>query len=93
MIAEYLILKSHVEMHLYMDGKNGFLVGGPEAIAKTAPAAKPGEKAHVMIQTAGSMIYDLTKEKEQAQFDAPPTPPGAGPAQVEPVRVTRTRVH
>src|SRR5262245_7390422 len=84
--VEYLLLKSNVEMHLYMDGKNGFLVGGPEAAAKAAPAAPAGEKAHIMVQTAGSMLYDLSKEKEQAQFDAPAAPPGA---HVEPVRVTR----
>ncbi|GEM_PF-288806 len=87
--VEYLILKSHVEMHLYMDGKSGFLVGGQEATAKAAPAAASDEKAHVMIQTAGSMFYDFTKEKEQAQFDAPPSLPGASSTQVEPVRVTR----
>lgn len=84
---EYLLLKSNVEMHLYMDGTSGFLVGGPEAAAKAAPTAAPGEKAHIMVQTAGSMLYDLTKE--QAQFDAPASPPGAAAAHVEPVRVTR----
>jgi len=87
--VEYLLLKSNVEMHLYMDGKTGFLVGGPEAAAKAAPSPKagePGEKAHIMVQTAGSMFYDLTKEKEQAQFDAPP---GAAGGPGEPVRVTR----
>lgn len=87
--VEYLILKSHVEMHLYMDSKNGFLGGGQEA-PRPAPAsatAAAAEKAHIIIKTRGSMHYDLTKE--QAQFDSPAPAPDVAPGHTDPVIVAR----
>ncbi len=96
--VELLILKSHVEMHLYMDAKSGFLTGGQEIAGKPAPktptpsapaanAATEADKSHIMVKTAGKMEYDLIKEL--AQFDSPGPPPGAAPGEADQVLLTR----
>lgn len=89
--VESVLLKKHVEMHLYVDAQNGFMADTQNAKNKPAPkSSEPkavAEKAHVIVKTAGSMHYDLTKEL--AVFDVPPLPPGAGPGDGEKVHLTR----
>jgi hypothetical protein len=89
--VESVLLKKHVEMHLYVDAQNGFMADTQDPKKKAAPpSSEPkavAEKAHVIVKTAGSMHYDLTKEL--AVFDVPPLPPGAGPGDGEKVHLTR----
>jgi hypothetical protein len=89
--VESVLLQKHVEMHLYVDAQNGFMADTQDAKKKPAPkSSEPkavAEKAHVIVKTAGSMHYDLTKEL--AVFDVPPLPAGAGPGDGEKVHLTR----
>jgi lipopolysaccharide export system protein LptA len=95
-----ILLRSAVNMDLYLDGKSGFLQGSKKADAKPAPApagkGKPGqavaakpapEKTHLSIKTYGPFYYDIVKDF--ARFDrAPRRPRGTSPIP-EYVEVTR----
>ncbi|MCI0641882.1 MAG: hypothetical protein L0Y72_11190 [Gemmataceae bacterium] len=82
--VEMLKLKSHVDMHLFVDARSGFLAGGDFGKKSDKPAA--ADKSHVVIKTNGSFHYDLTKEL--AWFDSPP-PQEAALASPEQVLVSR----
>jgi len=66
---ELIELLSSVNMHLYVDPRDGFL-GGPDAAQAPKPkAGQPSQKDHVFIRTAGTFTYD--PNKELAFFDGP----------------------
>src|SRR5262249_19645435 len=95
--VEFAVLRSDVEMHLYVDSDSGFLGPGPDAAKDKhpddmapapAPAAKPAEppkKSHVVIKTQGPFRYDV--QQNRAQFDVSLDP---GPY---PNRVAVNRFH
>ncbi|MCS7044747.1 MAG: hypothetical protein NZO58_00170 [Gemmataceae bacterium] len=88
--VEKLILKSHVEMHLYMDSRSDFLAGAPDLAGTTSVRRHPpaAEKSHVVVKTAGRMYYDVVKDL--MQFDSPELAPGATvPNLTEQVLLTR----
>ncbi len=79
--VEMLILKSNVDMHLYVDASSGFLAGSTDLGKKQPPKGPMGEqpeKSHVIIKTNGPFHYDLTREL--AWFDSPPVNAGAAPS-------------
>ncbi len=82
--VETLLLKSHVDMHLFIDARAGFLAGGDFGNKVDQPG--PADKSHVVIKTNGSFRYDLTKEL--AWFESPPLQEAA-PASPEQVLVSR----
>jgi hypothetical protein len=69
--VERIILRSNVEMDLWVDVRSGFPGGGPEKPGRpeAAPAA-PVEKSKVIIKTVGPFNYDL--QKDFAEFESPP---------------------
>ena len=74
-------------MHLYIDAKNGFLVGAAQRRRQAGAGSRAGQKSHVIVRTRGPMHYDLTKE--QARFDIPTAKSGVEPAPTEQVLVLR----
>lgn len=73
--VEVIVLRSDVEMHLYVDADSGFLGSGKEAPPPTKDSVKaavkepvePPKKSHVVIKTQGPFNYNV--EKNHAQFD------------------------
>jgi len=85
---ELLVLKSHVDMHIWVDAKSGFLASPQEfGVAQNKPKApaNPNEKSHIIIKTNGPFHYQ--PDTELARFDAPP--PGPGGMTTEEVLVSR----
>jgi lipopolysaccharide export system protein LptA len=85
--VELLVLKSHVDMHLYVDAKNGFLAGAQDfGTGQPRPAAASApEKSHIIIKTKGPFRYEIPREL--ARFESPAVP--AGSAVAETVMVSR----
>jgi hypothetical protein len=87
--VKHVLLKSAVDMHLYVDANSGFLANNPtkekEQTAKPPEKAKPGmasekdktapEKAHIIIKTQGPFNHDLIKNL--ARFDIPRVNPAS----------------
>jgi hypothetical protein len=106
--VESVVLRSNVEMHLFVDAGSGFLSAGEKAPkpkdgasgAKAAarPAAEgakaaPADKSHVVIRTQGPFTYQVAKDL--ASFDSPPANanPAAGDFDLgDQVQVTRERL-
>jgi hypothetical protein len=84
---DLLVLKSHVDMHLWVDAKSGFLASPQEfGVGQGKPKPpNPNEKSHVIIKTNGPFRYEPALEV--ARFDAPPPEPGG--AAIEQVLVSR----
>jgi hypothetical protein len=80
--VERVLLRQDVDMHLYLDGKSGFLATGKsdkdKKEEKKAPAIEaegdpqPAKRDHVHIHTQGPFNYDV--EKMHAQFDVSQQP-------------------
>jgi hypothetical protein len=91
--VDVVVLKSDVEMHLYVDASSGFLGSGKEPSKDKKPSDKPPaatpagppKKSHVVIKTQGPFNYDVVKN--HAQFDVSQDP---GPF---PNRVQVNRFH
>ena len=92
-----VVLKSDVNMHLYVAGQPG----SPASDKERAPAgsaakdAKPAgqqaaETSHINIRTPGPFQYDLLKDHDLAQFDLPA---GQGLPSHSPQFVTVDRIH
>jgi lipopolysaccharide export system protein LptA len=87
--VERIVLRSGVEMHLFVDSQSGFLKSGKPAPAaeagrpapgEAAPAPKKQDRSLVVITTHGPFAYDLLKDV--ATFDIPANPGGQFPEQV-----------
>src|SRR5262249_51456107 len=81
--VERVVLRQDVDMHLYLDGKSGFLATSKDdkekkkAAAKDPPKeggddAEPPKRDHVHIHTQGPFTYDV--ETMHAQFDVSQQP-------------------
>ncbi len=73
--VERILLRSDVNMHLWIDSRSGFLGGGnatrkPEPV-KSDPTKEP-ERVQVVITTQGPFSYDLRTDR--ATFDVAPKP-------------------
>ncbi len=71
--VELLVLRSNVDMHLYVDVGESFLgnpTEGPDAKKDAKANKRTGEKSHVLIKTQGSLYYDIPKDL--AWFESPP---------------------
>lgn len=73
-----IVLRSNVTMYLYVDAGSGFLGSEKEAAAK--PPAPGADKRKLVIDTAGSFVYDVPKDF--ARFDIPDKPSQLAPYQV-----------
>jgi hypothetical protein len=91
--VEQLLLRSSVDMHLWVDANSGFLANTQDFGKQEAARAKKGaaEKALVVIRTAGPFTYDLTKDL--AWFDAPTRPANTTPTSPDEVTVLRKNRH
>jgi hypothetical protein len=103
--VETIVLKSNVDMTMYVDSRSNFLTGTQESVkvVKTdgtvesvpfgatapAPGTKGGKKSLVNIKTPGRFTYNLTKD--QAIFESPTTT-AAGNAKKELI-LPESRVH
>ncbi len=80
-----LTLRSSVDMHLYVDGKSGFLDSTPKTQSQPQPPpeARKTEKAHVIIKCQGPFKYDMLKDFARFDIPAPnPAQPSRFPEQV-----------
>lgn len=79
--VDRIVLRSDVNMHLWIDGKSGFMAGGgPKAKPVEAKQpALPAERVQLVITTQGPFSYDLRANR--ATFDIAPKP-GLLPNQV-----------
>ena len=87
-----IVLRSEVNMHLWIDARSGFLAGGSgtprkEAVPKPAPET-PAEKVQVVISTQGPFTYDLRNDR--ATFDIAKQP-GPGQNQVAVHRINEAQ--
>jgi hypothetical protein len=88
--VKHMLLRSGVDMHLYVDSRTGFLAAQPEK-----PVAKPAkegdnpaeEKSHLIIKTQGPFAYDMITDV--ARFDIPTPHPDTDSKFPEHVEVTR----
>ncbi|MFO0864529.1 MAG: hypothetical protein U0744_07745 [Gemmataceae bacterium] len=85
---ELLVLRSYVDMYLYIDADDGFLASPKEFAegAKKEPAKKSGEKSKVVVKTDGPFRYEPMREF--ARFDIPKRGPTA-PKTPDQILVTR----
>ena len=78
--VERIVVKSFVDMNLYVAG--GFLSNPPGGTnAKPAAPAAPPEKAHININTPGRFEYEFRKDGDVARFERArgrPRPPSPG---------------
>jgi lipopolysaccharide export system protein LptA len=95
-----IALHSAVDMHLYVDGKSGFLggqagankpaAGAPVPAGEAPPPAGPSTPpSHVHITTPGRFTYDIFQDHDLARFEVP----DAAPEQRVPMDVTVVRHH
>lgn len=68
--VEKLVLRSNVDMHLWVDSSSGFL--GNDSPKKNRPEP---EKAHLFVKTNGTFVYEVRSDK--AIFESPPLNPKA----------------
>jgi hypothetical protein len=86
-----IVLKSDVNMHLYVSGQTPFPAGDKDKAGKppAVPAKAPGEVSHVVVKTAGRFQYDIYKDHDMARFFVPEE----GQASRSPQYVTVERIH
>lgn len=73
--VDTVVLRSDVEMHLYVDSSSGFLGTGKEPPKNAdGKAAAPAAKSHVVIKTQGPFHYDVAKNHARFEVSKDPGP-------------------